>query len=80
MPYSWWSSDPPRAEMSDCVAQEPQYQGMKRGPLDCWTIKCPLGAPRTNTSARECRYCNGRVRGNKLTKWAAAVAVAMAAS
>jgi hypothetical protein len=67
-------------EMSVCVAQEPQYQAMKRGPLNFWAIKCPLGAPRANTSARECRYCNCRARGNKLTKWAAAVAVGMAAS
>jgi hypothetical protein len=41
-------------KMSDCVAQEPQYQAMKRGPLNFWAIKCPLGAPRANTSAREC--------------------------
>jgi hypothetical protein len=63
--------------MSDCVAQEPQ--AMKQAPLNFWAIKCPLGAPRSDTSARECRYCNGRARGNKLTKWAV-VAVGMAAS
>jgi hypothetical protein len=69
-----------RREMRNCDAQEPQYQAIKRGPLNSWAIKCPLGAPRANTSARERRYCNGRARGNELTKLAAAVAIGVAAS
>jgi hypothetical protein len=66
-------------EVGDRVSQEPQYQPLKRGRLNPWAIECPLGAPRANTSARECRCCIGRARGNKLTKWAGVV-VGMAAS